>query len=260
MSLKNLSDLFNSQIIWIPSQLYLENYRVSAKVLNLPNSLLTILSLVILPALLATASSCITGYSLSRFNFPFKKTIMFIMIFIFVIPPQLLLLPQFVWFKELGLLGSVWTYILPALFGQGIFSTIYILIFYSFFNMVPKELDEAAYIDGANELQTFCHVGIKLSLQPFIICFAFSFVWYYNDYYRASFFLTQSKRKTIIQLLQIFESQFTQVEEIGEIALKLNEPIIMAATVLSILPLLFIYFCLQRYFVESVDRTGLTGE
>ena len=260
MSFMSLDDLLNNQINWIPSTFYTENYMTAIKVLKLPKSLYDSLKVVLIPATLSTVSSCLIGYGFARFNFPGKKILFALTILVYIIPTQITLLPQFVWFKNLGLLGSLWTFILPASLGQGLFSTIYILIFYSFFNMIPKSLDEAAYIDGANELKVFLNVGLKLSIQPFIICMAFSFVWYWNDYYHVSYFMLQTDTKTLVQLLNIFEQTFATMEGEGEMLLKINEPITLAGTLITISPLLLVYFFLQKYFVESVDSTGITGE
>jgi multiple sugar transport system permease protein len=260
MSFMSLEDLLNGQVHWIPSTFDLTNYQTAIRVLDIPNSLLSSLRVVFLPAISATLSSALIGYGFSRFEFPLKKMWLVLVLTVFILPSQLTLLPQFVWFRNIGLLGSVWTLILPASFGQGLFSTIYILIFYSFFNMIPKSLDEAAYIDGASEGRVFWEIGVKLSFQPLIICLAFSFVWYWNDYYRVSYLLMQTDIRTLVQMLNIFEANYTQLENIGEFTQRINEPILMAGTMLSILPLLIVYFGLQRYFVESVDSTGLTGQ
>lgn len=260
MSFMNLNDLLDGLVRWIPSSFDISNYQTAIRVLDIPNSLFSSIRVVVLPAIAATVSSAFIGYGFSRFEFPLKKMWLILVLTVYILPSQLILLPQFVWFRKIGLLGSVWTLILPATFGQGLFSTIYILIFYSFFNMIPKTLDEAAYIDGASEGRVFWEVGVKLSFQPLIICLAFSFVWYWNDYYRVSYLLMQTDIRTLVQMLNIFEASYTQLENVGEFTQRINEPILMAGTMLSILPLLVVYFGLQRYFVESVDSTGLTGQ
>jgi multiple sugar transport system permease protein len=260
LSFMSLDDLLNTRIRWIPSSFYLENFKIALQVLNLPKSLWDTIQIVVLPALFSTVSAGLIGYGFSRFEFPLKKMWLTLVILVYIIPSQLILLPQFVWFKDLGLLGTVWTFLLPASLGQGLFSTIYILIFYSFFNMIPKTLDEAAYIDGAGEGRVFLEIGVKLSLQPFLICLLFSFVWYWNDFYRVSYFMMQTETKTLVQMLNIFEATYTQMEGLGELQARINEPVLLAGTLLTILPLLLVYAFTQKYFVESVDSTGLTGQ
>lgn len=271
LSFKNIDDLFDSSVIWVPSKLFIDNYKTAIKVLDLPNSfkdffifntLYRTVVTVGIPSIFGTISTCLIGYGFARFNFPFKKILLAGVILTFIIPSQIILLPQFVWFHhKLHILGTLWSYILPASTGQGLNAAVFILIFYSFYSMIPKSLDEAAYLDGANELEVFYHVGLKLSSQTILIVFLFNFVWYWNDYYRAAYYLTGSKWITLPLQLAKFENAYKVLQESSEIQMvNLNEPLVMAGTVLTIIPLLLIYFIMQRYFVESIDRTGITGE
>lgn len=270
-SFKNIDDLLDTAVIWLPRRLYLENYLTAVSVLGLPatfeawfqmNALYQTIIVVGLPAVVATISTGLIGYGFARFDFPLKKMWLVMLIATFIIPNHIVFLPQFVWFNNtLGILGTVWSYILPAAGGQGIHAAVFILIFYSFFAMIPKSLDESAYIDGANEFKVFWHIGVKLSTQPIIIVFLFNFVWYWNDYARASYFLTGSKWTTLPLLLSKFENTYAIISESSEVQMvNLYEPLILAGTILTVLPLLVLYFSFQRYFVESIDRTGIKGE
>jgi len=270
-SFKNINDLLDSSVIWIPNHLYFENYRSAIQILGLPttfaewfqwNSLYKTIVVVGAPSVAATVASCVIGYGFARFRFPLKKFWLTCVVIGFIIPSQIILLPQFVWFNSpLGILGTLWTYVLPAVSGQGLNAAVFILIFYSFFSMIPKSLDESAYIDGANEVKVFWHIGIRLSVQPIIIVFLFNIVWYWNDFYRASFFLTGSDWTTLPLQLSKFESMYAILAESAEIPLtNLYEPLILAGTILTVLPLLILYFSFQKMFVESIDRTGITGE
>ena len=270
-SFKNLDDLLDAAVIWIPRQWFAENYQVAAQVMGLPsqasewltfNTLYKTLIVIGLPALTATLSTCLIGYGFARFNFPLKRFWLVCIVVGFIIPSQIIMLPQFVWFNNtLNILGTLWSYILPALGGQGLNAAVFILIFYAFFSMIPKSLDEAAYIDGANEIKVFWFVGVRLSFQPILIVFLFNFVWYWNDFYRAAYFLSGSQWTTMPLQLARFENRFATLAEAAEVQIRnLNEPLIMAGTILAVLPLLILYFILQRVFVESIDRTGLTGE
>ncbi|XFA99133.1 carbohydrate ABC transporter permease [Candidatus Izemoplasma sp. B36] len=270
-SFKNIEDLLDSTVIWIPNKLTLENYRTALMILDLPrsfsdlfkwNSLYKTIVVVGAPSIAATVSSALIGYGFARFRFRFKKVLLICVVISFIIPSQIILLPQFVWFNNpLNILGTIWTYILPAISGQGLNAAVFILIFYSFFSMIPKSLDESAYIDGANETQVFWHIGIKLSIQPIVIVFLFNIVWYWNDYYRASFFLSGSDWTTLPLQLSKFESLYTILANSQEVQMtNLYEPLILAGTILTVLPLLLLYFVFQRMFTESIDRTGITGE
>lgn len=270
-SFKDINDLLDASVIWIPNKVFLDNYQTALVILGLPtkfkelfemNTLYQTIIVVGLPSITATISTGLIGYGFARFNFPLKKFWLACIIIGFIIPQQVILLPQFVYFNnQLKILGTIWSYILPASTGQGLNAAVFILIFYSFFAMIPKSLDESAYIDGANEFKVFWHVGVKLSKQPIIIVFLFNFVWYWNDFYRASYFLTGSKWTTLPLKLSRFENAFAVLVEQDAIqTTNLNEPLILAGTLLTVLPLLIIYFIFQKFFVESIDRTGITGE
>jgi multiple sugar transport system permease protein len=271
MSFKDIDNLLDTSVIWIPKTFYPDNYTTALSVLGLPSTWSQLLSMnalyrtvivVGLPALTATVATALVGYGFARFDFPLKTFWMVILVATFVIPNHIVFLPQFVWFNNaLGILGTVWSYILPAAGGQGIHAAVFILIFYSFFKMIPKSLDESAYIDGANELKVFWHIGIRLSSQPILIVFLFNFVWYWNDYQRASYFLSGSDWTTLPLLLSRFENTYAIISEQSDVQMvNLYEPLILAGTILTVLPLLVLYFSFQRYFVESIDRTGIKGE
>lgn len=270
-SFKDINDLLDASVIWIPNKIYMANYTTAMEVLGLPgkwnqwlemNALYQTIVVVGLPSVTATISTGLIGYGFARFNFPLKKFWLACIIIGFIVPQQVILLPQFVYFNnQLKILGTIWSYVFPAATGQGLNAAVFILIFYSFFSMIPKSLDESAYIDGANEFKVFWHVGVKLSKQPIIIVFLFNFVWYWNDYYRASYFLTGSNWTTLPLRLSRFENTFRNLMEQIELQqTNLNEPLILAGTLLTVLPLLVIYFIFQKFFVESIDRTGITGE
>jgi multiple sugar transport system permease protein len=173
------------------------------------------------------------------------------------------MIPTYIFYKKIGMLGNIFAFILPALFGQGIKSAIFIMIFYQFFNMVPRVLDEAAEIDGASPLRIFYKITLPLALPAIIVVFLFSFVWYWNETYLTGLYMKDIKTLPM-QLINYADSfrliyPVTDVNSEGYVD-TLNEAIYMAGTLLSILPLLVIYFGLQKWFVEGVDRSGITGE
>lgn len=164
-------------------------------------------------------------------------------------------------FSELGLLGSLNAFTLPAVTGQGINSAIFILIFYQFFRRLPKSLEEAAMLDGAGHFRIFFRISVPLVGPAFLISFLFSLVWYWNETYLASLYFGNELTTLPLQLqkfVDTYEKMFASTDSaMGD---KINEGIRMAGTMLSILPLLIVYFITQRWFVEGVERTGITGE
>src|SRR5690606_23532287 len=122
--------------------------------------------------------------------------------------------------------------------------------------------DEAAKIDGASAIKIFYRITLPLAVPAIIVVFLFSFVWYWNETYLLSFYMPDVKSLPI--QLSKFEASFTQIFQpdpnAPQIEDVINEAIHMAGTLLSLIPLMIVYFVLQRWFVEGVDRTGITGE
>ncbi|WP_425331169.1 carbohydrate ABC transporter permease [Jeotgalibacillus proteolyticus] len=260
-SFKSLEDLLNPLINWIPSALYMENFKQAFQVLNFFPTLLETLYVTILPAIAQTAVAAFIGYGFARFTFRLKNFLFILVMITFIIPPQVTLIPRYLVYSELNLLGNIQAFLLPATFGQGINSAIFILIFYQFFRSIPKTLEEAALLDGAGHLRIFFTIAIPMAVPAIIISFLFSFVWYWNETYLAAIFFGD-QLTTLPLELQKFAASYQRMFPAGmdESASRLNEGIRLAGTVLSILPLLVVYFIAQKWFVEGVDRSGITGE
>ncbi|MBU0996825.1 MAG: carbohydrate ABC transporter permease [Firmicutes bacterium] len=256
-SIKDLSDLVDPTVDWIPTKLYLDNYKTSWIVLNYGKTLLFSLSVTLVPAFLQTVTTSITGYALAKFKVKGKAILFGIILMTYLVPSQVYMIPRFVLFDKFGILDSAWAIIFPATFGQGLSSAIFILIFYQFFRMQPHALDESAEIDGANSYQIFMKIGVPLALPAYLTAFLFSFVWYWNETYISSLFLGSDLFTLQLKLLN-FSSQFSLAEGLSQQAV--NEAIKYSATILIILPVLLVYVIMQKWFVEGIDRTGVTGE
>jgi multiple sugar transport system permease protein len=258
-SFMSLDDLVNSMVKWIPTTLYTENYIKALKVLDYKNTLLQTLMVAGIPSILQTVSSSVIGYGFARFDFPLKKLWFVLMLATFIVPPQITMIPTYLMFKNYHLLGSLQTFIYPAILGQGLKSALFIMIFYQFFKRLPIVLEEAAQIDGAGYLKMFYRIAVPTAGPAFIIVFLFSFVWYWNESYLSALYFGNSL--TILPLeLQKFTDSYDKIYPPGSPGNQLNEAIKMSGTMLTIAPLLVVYFLLQRWFVEGVDRTGITGE
>ncbi|MFH0766539.1 MAG: carbohydrate ABC transporter permease [Bacillota bacterium] len=257
-SLKSQSDIVNPMVNWVPTSLYFGNYERAFRVLNFFPTLWKSLFVTMLPALIQTMVTALIGYGFAKFDFKFKKMWFVLVLLTFVIPVQVYMIPRYVMFFELDLLESPLSIILPATFGQGINSAIFILIFYQFFRMIPNSINEAAEIDGAGPYYIFFRIGVPLAGPAFITSFLFGLVWYWNETYISSLFLGSGYPNLQLRLAN-FVSEYTQLYSSEEL-LRINEGVRLAATLLIILPMLIIYFTIQRWFVEGVEKTGVTGE
>ncbi len=253
-SLKSLEDLLSPMVNWIPRKMYLDNYRKALKTLNYFPTFFKSLLITLVPALLQTLVLSVIGYGLAKFNFRGKKLLMGAILFAYILPTTTTMIPKFVLFTNFKIINTHWVVNLPALLGQGINSSIFILIFYSFFSNIPKSLEEAAYLDGCSRIQTFIEISIPLVVPAFLTTFLFSFVWYWNETYLLGMFMGNSKIQTLQMALITFDASFVSGGQ-GNI----NEAIKDSATILTILPLLIVYLILQRKFVEGIEKTGLAG-
>jgi multiple sugar transport system permease protein len=260
-SIKSPSDLLNPMVQWVPTELYTGNYEKAYRVLNYPTILTTSIMVSVLPSILQTLVASLVGYGLARYRFWGKKLILLLLLATFIIPPQNTVIPQMLAYKELGLLGSPWAIILPAMLGQGYRSAIFVLIFYQSFLSLPKVLEEAARLDGASDLRIFLTIAVPSALPAFIVSFIFSVVWYWNETFLTSIFL-EGGVTTLPMQLSRFVQAYENLYPPGTVNIfdRLNEAVKMSGTFLNIAPLLVMYFLLQRWFVESVERTGITGE
>ena len=263
-SFMNRDDLLDTSVKWIPSALYIQNYIDAAKSLDFWTSIGKGIAIAGLPTILNVITCRFIGYGFATFNFKGKKFFMGLLIFSYILPSQVTMIPTYVLYNDMGILGSLWTFVLPAMFGNGLNSPIFILIFYQFFRQVPKVLLEAAHIDGAGYFKSFVRIAIPSAAPAILTVFLFSFVWYWNESYLTEMYVrglsTHSDWTNLVIQLKNFDMSFNTLAQVGDTATNLNESVRMAATSLSIIPLLVMYFILQRYFIESIDRTGITGE
>ncbi|MFH5882174.1 MAG: carbohydrate ABC transporter permease [Candidatus Izemoplasmataceae bacterium] len=259
-SFMTMSDIISVSVRWIPSRLNWENYQIVWREINYPRALRDAIILAGVPALSATFSSALIGYGFAKYDFPLKKLLMILMIMTFIIPPQITMMPTFRMYASYGLLGSIRAFVYPAILGQGFNGAIFILIFYSFFRMIPKSLEESAQLDGASPFKVFTKIALPLAVPAIIIVFLFSFVWYYNETYLTGLFLRGSTMSTLPLRVESFINNYTSIYPEGSRARELMQAAKLAGNILALLPLLVLYFFTQRYFVESIDKTGITGE
>lgn len=261
-SFMDTGDLINPLITYIPSGFYMDNFSRAAEVMDFLHTLWENILVSFLPAIIQTLSAAIIGYGFARFRFPGKSILFALVLATFIIPPQITVIPQFLMFKDLGLIGSIFAYLIPAALGQGLKSGLFILIFYQFFRAIPKALEEAAQIDGAGAYKIFALICVPMAVPAFIISFLFSMVWYWNETLLAALYLG-GKLTTLPLELQNFAVTYQKLFPVNpnsQTGRSLNEAINMAGTFLNIIPLLIVYFFTQRRFVESIERSGLTGE
>jgi len=260
-SMKSPEDLLNPMVQWVPTTVYLENYRKAFRVLDYLRTFLASLQTSLLPSLLQVIVCSLTGYGLARYRFRGKQLLFLLLIATFIIPAQTTVIPQMLTYKRYGLLGNVLSLLIPAALGQGFRSAIFVLIFYQNFLSLPKVLEESARLDGASEWRIFFSIALPNAIPAYVVSLIFSMVWYWNETYLTVIFL-EGGIQTLPMQLSKFVQAYENLYPPGTVNIfdRLNEAVKLSGTFLNILPLLVMYFVLQRWFVESVERTGITGE
>jgi multiple sugar transport system permease protein len=268
MSLMSEADLVNPEVDWIPQNLTLRSYRIASRVLELSTTLLNSLWFTFTLATAQTVVSALTAFALARYEFKFRRFWFFMVLVSFIVPVPMVIIPRIMLFVSvqdvtgLKMIGTIWPQLLTTLGGQGVYSAILILIFYNYFRLIPRSLDEAARIDGASSLQVFYHIFLRLSAPTLFTVFLFSFLWNWNETYVTTTFVRTSMKLLTLQLA-VFDSAFERIAgtlpEMSDGA-RINEAYKMAATFISIAPLLALYGFVQRRFIQGIEQTGITGE
>jgi multiple sugar transport system permease protein len=270
-ALKSREDLIDPTVVWIPKHPTLENFILAFKSLNYFNAFKNSLITSIIPALFNVIACSMIGYGLARFKFKERELIFALILFTLIVPPQVLLIPLYVFYQRfdilgiirlikgepLNLLNSYYPIILPTILGGGLRSGLFIYIFKQFFRGMSKELEEAAYVDGASPFQTYLRIFIPNSIPAIVTVFLFSVVWHWNDVFEPSVFIGDFDKYTLSLNLANIRSIITGGTQIFDPLLIL--PPQYAGAILVILPMLIFYIFTQRFFVESVERTGIIG-
>lgn len=263
-SFMGLEDLIDSSRIWIPSKLVFNNYVKAAKSLSLLKSLRDSLLVSLIPSLCVVISASLVGYGFARHNFKGKKIIFALVLGTFLLPTILTSIPTYVTYNRLNILNSLKSFVYPALTGFGLRESIFILIFYSFFKDIPNEYIESAQMDGARSFTIFFRIAVPLTVSGFLITFLYSFVWYWNET-SLGFLYLKDKYTTLPMAVINFKKYFELLYPSGTVGLEsasetYNQGVQFAGTILSILPLLIVYFITQKWFIESADRSGIAGQ
>ena len=209
-------------------------YMVNSFLLTLPTMILTILS------------SLLTAYGFARFQFPFKKTLFAIMYGLMLLPGSVMIIPRYLVFAKLGWVDTYLPFWIPAMLAT---SSFFIYMFFQFFRGLPKELDEAAMIDGCSHFGILQYILFPLCIPAIISAAIFSFIWTWNDFMGQFIYISSVPKYTAALGLRM------GLEGTANI----NWANLMAMSLVSIIPSSIVYLCLQKYFVEGIATSGLKG-
>lgn len=276
---KDKQDIYNPTIYMLPVHFTLDNLKMALDLLDYWPLLANTLVYVGITMLLQTVSSALAGYGFARFTFPGSNILFALVILTIMVPMSTLMVPMYLHFRNfdilnlvhlftgkegINLLNSYWPAIITSITANGLKSGLYIYIFRQFFRGLPKEIEEAALIDGAGGIKTFFHIMLPNAISPLMTVALFSFVWQYNDTFYTSLFMSESLLMPLkIASLPANTSQFLPVLMGLGVNAKADPNyvalIIDTGILLAIAPLIILYMFVQRHFVESVERTGVVG-
>lgn len=278
----------NGTRVWIPTEFAIkDNFQKAFYALDYIDSFLNTIKYEVVSALLSVASCAVIGYGFARFNFKGKRILMGILFLTILMPDMLLLVPRNVNFTNIdflyighgiealvnwigSLFGADWsgfnitpdisdsvlTMWVPSILGVGLRSGVLIYIYIQFFTGLPRELEEAAWVDGAGPFKTFLRIAVPSSSVVFITVSVFSLIWHWNDSLLAGIYLRTDSTLavTLGDIDNFLNAIYTLAHGTPQYA-----SAIMAACLLFITPMLIFYMIVQRGFVESIDRVGITG-
>ena len=275
-SLRSTESYSDPAITWILKEYHWQNYIDAFNAIKFPQSLKNTLLTEIMSAVFEIASCSVVAYGLSRFEFRLKKILIIILVLTIVIPTEMIIIPQMLNFSRLdifGILGGInkltgvdfrinildtpFTFYLPSIFGVGLKSGIIIYIYMQFFKGLPKELEEAAFVDGAGPIKTFLRIALPSSGVVILTVTIFSIVWHWNDYYLAGMYMNNNT--TLAVSLANLPGLLPTLGHGYQLVNDRAGSILMAASFMYVLPTLIMYIIFQNRFVESIDSVGITG-
>ena len=240
---------------WIPAQLNFKNYEAVFKLrdFNYLNYLGNTLLIFALKTTGTLISCTLAAYGFMRFNFRYKGAIFALLLTVILLPGELLTIPMYEVYLKLGWYDTYYPLFVASYFGTDVFM---IFFFRQFFMGIPKELFEAAQIDGATEFQMYRRIMLPLSRPAIVTCLLLYFTSTYNDLYAPLLYISSPEKYTMSQGLRAIEGLFTAGVSRDSIV---PWNLVSAATVLSLIPVLILFLIAQRQFLEGAARSGIKG-
>jgi multiple sugar transport system permease protein len=242
-SLKLDRDVFAFPVEWIPHAPRWQNFIDIWTKIPLALFIYNTFKLTIIVTILQLLTSSFAAYAFAKLRFPYRNALFLAYIATIAMPWQVYMVPQFIMMRGFGLNNT-----LTALICLQAFTAFGVFLMRQFYMSIPDELCEAARIDGMSEYGIWWRIMLPLSLPAISTLTIFTFVTTWNDFLGPLIYLTKTEVKTIQIGIRMFITQYTQ--EFG---------LIMAASVVSLIPVLILFLALQRFFVEGIASTGLKG-
>jgi multiple sugar transport system permease protein len=243
-SFKQPSELFAVPVQWLPKTFDFKNYTRMFSYFPFMRYLKNTLIIVFFNIMGSTASSAVVAYGFSRLRWKGRDQVFVLVLVSMILPFQVVMVPLFLMFQKIGWIGTFLPLTLTCFFGN----PFYIFLMRQFFLSLPEELNEAARIDGSGEFRTFFQIAMPLSLPVLATVAIFSFLRSWNDFIGPLIFLANDKLYTLAIGAQLIRSR-----------LQPNWEILMPLGVVMVLPVLVIFFLMQKYFIQGIAMSGIKG-
>jgi multiple sugar transport system permease protein len=244
-SLKTQGEVFAFPPVWIPDSLQWSNYSEAIDRAPLWTWLRNTTTVAVFAVLGNVITSSLVAYGFARLEFPARNILFILLLSTMMLPEVILLVPQFILFREFGWIDTLYPLIVPSFFGGGAFN---IFLVRQFYLTIPRDFDDAARLDGASNWQIWRQIMLPLSAPALTAVAIFSFVHHWNDFMGPLIYLQSENNKTLALGLRAFISPTDASWHIS-----------MAASMFLVVPVLIIFFFGQRYFIRGVAMTGITG-
>lgn len=255
-AIKDKDALLDMEHIWLPVTYSMDGFKEAFNLMGFVDALKQTLLVQILSATIEVFVCSFVAYGFARFKFKGKPIFTLFLILSLLVPIQMYSLSMSVNFRNLHIFSTPFVYWLPSLFGVGIRSGMMIFIYQQFFIGLPKELEDAAYIDGAGPVKTYFKIALPSSSVVITTVSVLSFVWHWNEYHLAtlSFLSEDSTLSMVMNFLTVYLQQIGIYKGWPEYS-----TLVSAACLMFIVIPLVLYMIFQRKFVRSIDRVGITG-
>jgi len=278
VSFMEQQDLYDSTVVSIPRNFTLGNYALAGRLLEFGPSLLQTLIIMLVSSFLQVSACTLAGYGFARYKFPLKNFWFMCVMLIIVVPPQTIMASLYLNFrffdifgllrlitgKPVNLLNSAASFWMLSATGMGLKSGLYIFMLRQYFRGMPKELEEAAYVDGCGRFKTFIRIMLPDAMPMLTSCFLFSFVWQWTDSFYSSLFLSNYKMLSVglsgiaDKLGVWWGSMNSGAGAVFTVApMGFTQAIVATGMLMCLAPLILLYLAAQRAFVESLSQTGI---
>ena len=241
---KDAQSVFRVPVEWVPGTWHWENFADAWTVLPFPIFVVNTLIITCFAVVGQVVSASLVAYGFARFKFPCKRILFIAMLSAMLLPAQVTMIPVFILWQKLGLVDTFAPLVVPPYLGGGAFT---IFLLRQFYLTIPRELDEAAMIDGCSYFGIWRHIILPLSRPAMITVLLFGFMANWDDFLGPLIYLHSQDKLTVSIGLRLFQDQYGQT----------NLPLLMAASLLHIAPVVVIFLIGQRYFLKGIVMTGL---